>query len=154
MLDCCPSRLDQFRSRPKPRRNHQMGKCRNYPRYFMAISDLFLTKRVAGTTVENGAVTSLFAATSPDALTLGGKVCHIQLSVPMVKLIRSFSIWFPTHKLQTQFLKPAMQNLPRSCGTGVRMSLRDTEWPFQLLFVCYRGAWVLGNEGVPRAIHR
>jgi len=44
--------------------------------HLIAISDLFTIKRVAGVTVENGAVTSLYAATSPEALALGGKVCY------------------------------------------------------------------------------
>jgi len=89
-------------------------------------------KRTAGTTVENGAVTSLYAAASPEALTLGGKACYFQSFAFMVNFIRSSSTWVSTHKSQTQLLKPAVQNLPRRCGTGVKM---DTEWSLNFLYV-------------------
>ena len=96
--------------------------------HLMAISDPVSIKRTAGVTVENGAITSLYAATSPEALALGGKVCYSQTSAVVVNLICSSSTWSHTHKSQSQLLKPAMQNSRRSCGNGVRMSLRDTEW--------------------------
>jgi len=61
----------------------------------MAIPNLLSIKRTAGLTVENGALTSLYAAASPEALTLGGKVCYSQPSAHMVNLIYFFQYLVP-----------------------------------------------------------
>src|SRR5258706_13153251 len=95
MLDRCPSRVGQFQSRQTSWRNHQMGERMCYSIHLLAIWDLFSTKKMAGVTVENGAINGLYAATSPEALTLGGKVCYSQPSDPMVNLV--FLVLGPIH---------------------------------------------------------
>ena len=57
-----------------------MGECKYYSMHLLAIYDLLSTKRTAGVTIQDGAINSLYAATSQEALTLGGKVCSSQLS--------------------------------------------------------------------------
>lgn len=148
MLDCCPSRVGQFRSRQKSWRNRQMGECRYYSMHLLAIYDLLSTKRMAGSTIEEGAINNLYAATSQEALTLGGKVCYPRPSDPIVNFVCPSSTWSHTRKSQTPLLRPAMQSLPRKCGTGVRPSLRDTEWSLHsctrpIMMVTYLSAWVL-----------
>lgn len=147
MLDCRPSRVGQLRSRQTTWHNHPMGECRYYSMHLLAIDDLLSTKRMAAVTVEDGAINSLYAATSPEALTLGGKVCYSQPSDPMINFVCPSSTWSHIRKSWTPLLRPAMQSLPRKCGTGVRTSLRDTEWSLHSctrpMMVTYLGAWVL-----------